>query len=101
MIQNGNNLIDFAEPGPEKEALQVRFNDTIKFWKSIKERSYKRKEDIETLHPLIHKHEQCLKELESFICESEKRKESFKSVSFEKSILLQQIKDLEARFFTF
>lgn len=99
IVENGNHLLDETEPGAEKEALQQRIDDTKKKWEEVKDKSYKRKDDIDKLYPLAQAYNDDYVTFSVYLQDAEKRKDNLKPVSADEEEILKQLEDIKVCFY--
>ena len=75
-MKNGNNLLESAEPGPEKDELQAKLADTEKRWRDVKENTAEHLNRVNTALPEAEKYNESSSSLGPWLSETEKTLES-------------------------
>lgn len=95
ILQNGKNILDETEPGPEKDAVQGRLDDLTDNWNDVKQKSAKRASDIDQLYPVCQDHFDGYVTFSLYLTDAEKRQQAFEPVPCDKDELERQKKELE------
>lgn len=95
ILQNGQNILDETEPGPEKDAVQTKLDDMTKNWDDVKEKSAKRGSDIDKLYPVCQDYSDGYVTFSVYLTDAEKRQQTFEPVAGDKDEIERQKKELE------
>lgn len=98
ILQNGRNILDETEPGPEKNGVQGKLDDLTDSWNGVKENSAKRASDIDQLYPLCQVYADGYVTFSIYLNDAEKRQQALEPVAGDKDELERQKKELEVWF---
>lgn len=76
LIRAGRNILETTEPGPDKEALETKLNDTTQRWDSVKKQTAERQEQINEVLPLAKEFLSEMQDVKPWLKDAEKRLES-------------------------
>lgn len=70
-MKSGNNLLESAEPGPEKDEIQAKLTDVEKRWQDIKQNAAKHLDRVNAAFPEAEKYNECSSNLGPWLSETE------------------------------
>lgn len=79
-MKNGNNLLESAEPGPEKDELEAKLADTEKRWNDLKQSTANHLARVNTALPEAEKYSESASNLGPWLTETEEKLESLEPI---------------------
>lgn len=95
ILQNGQNILDETEPGPERDGIEKRLDGLTNDWNDVKQKSDKRAADIDQIYPLCQEHTDGYVTFSVYLNDAEKRQRAFETVPYDKDEIARQRKELE------
>lgn len=80
LIENGANLLESAEPGSEKDALDTKLEDTKQRWHDIKQKVADHLNRVNKALPEAEKYDDCSRSLGPWLSETEEKLDSLKPI---------------------
>lgn len=80
LMKNGNNLLESAEPGDEKDELQAKLADTEKRWNDIKEKTSEHLARVNSALPEAEKYNESNSSLVPWLTETEQKLASLEPI---------------------
>lgn len=79
-MKNGNNLLESAEPGPEKDEIESKLADTEKRWHDIKQNTAEHLARVNTALPEAEKYNESASNLGPWLTEAEEKLKSLEPI---------------------
>ena len=80
LMKNGNNLLESAEPGPEKDELEAKLADTEERWRDIKQNTAEHLARVDAALPEAEKYNESASSLGPWVAETEEKLESLEPI---------------------
>ena len=90
------NVLTNAEPGPDRDAFETRFEDMKAKWADVKERVDTRQSEIEEKAPVLHNYHDKVEDFVSWLTDLENKLSSLSPVSCEAKMIAKQLEQIEA-----
>ena len=79
-MKNGNNLLESAEPGAEKDEIEAKLADTEKRWRDIKQNTAEHLARVNTALPEAEKYNESASNLGPWLTEAEEKLKSLEPI---------------------
>lgn len=96
LITRVENVLANAEPGPDRDAFETRFEDMKAKWADVKERVVTRQVEIEEKAPVLYKYHDNVEDFVAWITGLEKKVSSLSPVSCDTKMIAKQLEQVEA-----
>ena len=94
-MKSGSDLLEGAEPGPEKEEIQAKLADAEKRWQDIKRNNAEHLERVNTALPDAEKYSEFTSNLKPWLLETEEKLQSLKPIEASQESLDELTKAME------
>ena len=94
LLRAGGNVLETSEPGPDKDALEQRLQNTKDRWNEVKRKTADRQEQLEQVVPLAKKYRDETQSLKPWLSDAEKTLQEIKPDSCDVAVLDKQLKAL-------
>lgn len=94
-MKAGANILDTSEPGPDRDNLEQKLNDTTSQFENLKAKTSDRQERLDKVVPLSRKHKYESQTFKPWLVSAEKRVGNLQPLTCDKTVLDKQLKSLE------
>ena len=96
LISRVESVLENAEPSPDREALQTRFEDMKAKWADVKDKVSDRETEIDERAPVLHKYHDKVDDFVAWLADLENKISSQSPVSCEAKMIAKQLEQAEA-----
>ena len=96
LITRVENVLANAEPGPDRDAFETRFEDMKAKWADVKDKVTTRQSDIEEHAPVLHNYHEKVEDFVTWLTDLESKISSLSPVSCDTKMIAKQLEQVEA-----
>lgn len=96
LISRVENVLANAEPGPDRDAFQTRFEDMKAKWADVKEKVAARQTEIDEHAPVLHDYHEKVEDFSTWLTDLESKISSLSPVSCDAKMIAKQLEQVEA-----
>lgn len=96
LITRVENVLANAEPGPDRDAFETRFEDMKAKWADVKDKVATRQSDIEEHAPVLHNYHEKMEDFVTWLADLESKISSLSPVSCDTKMIAKQLEQVEA-----
>lgn len=96
LISRVERVLENAEPGPDREALETRFEDMKAKWEDVKDKVDHRQSELDVRAPVLYKYHEKVEDFVTWLTELENKISSQSPVSCDTKMIAKQLEQAEA-----
>lgn len=96
LISRVENVLENAEPSPDRDALQTRFEDMKAKWGDVKDKVSARETEIEERAPVLHDYHDNMEDFVAWLTDLDNKISSQSPVSCDPKMIAKQLQQVEA-----